>query len=55
MLAHLLLSALCPSSHALCCLFFTTKTILYGNTDGYVLVARHLQAIISNNNLAQHI
>ena len=46
MLAHLLLSALSPSSHALCCLFFTTKTILYGNTNGNVTAAGYLQAIV---------
>ena len=55
MLAHLLLSALFPSSHALCCIFFTSRTVLYGNTNGYVPAARHLQAIIFTNNLAQHI
>ena len=55
MLAHLLLSALCPSSHALCCIFFTSRTVLYGSTNGYVPAARHLQAIIFKNNLAQHI
>ena len=48
----LLLPALCPSSHALCCLFFTSRTVLYGNTNGYVPAARHLQAIIVKNNLA---
>ena len=46
MLAHLLLSALSPSSHALCCLFFTTKTFLYGNTNGIVIAAGYLQAIV---------
>ena len=55
MLAHLLLSALCPSSHALCCIFFTSRTVLYGSTNGYVPAARHLQAITLKNNLAQHI
>ena len=55
MLAHLLLSALCPSSHALCCIFFTSRTVLYGNTNGYVPAARNLQAITLKNNLAPHI
>ena len=49
MLAHLLLSALSPSSHAPCCLFFTTRTILYGSTNGYVIAAGYLQAIVWNN------
>ena len=55
MLAHLLLSALSPSSHAHCCLFFTTRTILYGSTNGYVIAAGYLQAIVRKNNPTQHI
>ena len=55
MLAHLLLSASSPSSHALCCLFFTTKTILYGNTNGNVTAAGYLQAIVWKKNPTQHI
>ena len=55
MLAHLLLSALSPSSHAPCCLFFTTRTILYGSTNGYVIAAGYLQAIVRKNNPTQHI
>ena len=54
MLAHLLLSALSPSSHAPCCLFFTTRTILYGSTNGYVIAAGYLQAIVRKNNPTQH-
>ena len=45
MLAHLLLSALSPSSHVLCSLFFTTKTILYGSHNSNVTAAGYLQAI----------
>ena len=55
MLAHLLLSALSPSSHAPCCLFFTTRTILYGSTNGYVTAAGYSQAIVWKNNPTQHI